>query len=251
MPTMNSHADPVRSEPFVLSSNDVRASPPRIRRWTSGLGAIALLFGCAACESARAPSAPSRPTNEAPVSTPPDATWPFRFVPPSQPAPNSPTDPTVGRYTLDLVIGSDCAAVPEGERHRTYTADIDSIDGTTYVVRLYDAVFLDGSTCNDARLPNDGTPVCNRFLASRTDDSLVLDFSGPEFDDFNGNLIYERLSNLRVLEMAGHATGPVQGGMIAATGSITASYWRGFPGVAGSSYSVCQSASLRMIFARK
>lgn len=244
MCTMSHSHETVRSEPPVLSPDQVRDRRPRVpRRRTCALGAVVLLFPCAACDSARAPSAPSPATNEAVVSTPTAVPTPaFRFVPSPQAAPSSPTDPIVGRYTLDLAIGSNCPSIPEGERDRTYTADIASVDETTYVVTLFDAAFLEGP-CSEGRFPKDGTRVCNRFLASRTDESSVLGFSWGWYDDWNRSVV-EQLSNGRWLTMAaGHATGPVQGATIAATGSISVSYW-----MDGDS---CDEQSLRMSFTRR
>jgi hypothetical protein len=76
---------------------------------------------------------------------------------------------------------------------------------------------------------------------------MFFDILGPENDNFNGNLIYERLPDGKWIEIYGSATGPVRDGRIVSRGSAGVSYWQGYPGE-GSSYSVCQSDNFRLTF---
>jgi hypothetical protein len=207
-----------------------------------GRSVVVLLLALSACTS---PTAPERP-GVLPAPPPP----PFGGgLPAPQPPPSSPTDPIVRRYRLDLAIGSGlgCESVPENARHRGYTADIHSTGDASYIVKLYGAVFLAiGLNCFDRRLPQTGTPICHQFLASRTGDSMFLDILGPEFDDFNGNLIYEQLPDGKWIEIHGSATGPLRDGTIDARGNVRLSYWSGFP--ARSTYTTCHSDEFRLTF---
>ena len=75
---------------------------------------------------------------------------------------------------------------------------------------------------------------------------MSFDLSGPENDNFNGNLIYERLPDGKWIEVNARATGSVQTGRVVATGQVALSYWAGFPG--RSSYSVCRSDDFVLTF---
>ena len=182
-----------------------------------GLGGIALLFAVAACESTP-PTAPNLPvtTQMSPL--------------PAPPMPDSSTDPIVGRYKLDLSMGTGCDSVPQAAKRRTYEATIekrapstgaDSLAGTSYVVTLGEAKFLSGLICTFApsRLG------CNQFLATReAGDILRFDLIN-ENDDGHGGHIVEQLPPGTWIELMGSATGRMQeqGGMITATGD--ASVW--------------------------
>jgi hypothetical protein len=202
---------------------------------------IALLFVVTACESHLPPgTAPSpRPTESAPPAPNPPA--------PSPPLPS--TDPIVGRYTLNLALGSECASLPEAARTRTYAASIDpAAGGTGYVVTLAEASFLSGSICNFAP----SGLGCNQFLASRSEDVLRFDLIN-ENDDGHGGHIVERIPPGTWMELIGSATGRLQDGGITATGS--ASIWycptnTGYP-FPCNSYVGCKSDDLRLTFTRR
>jgi hypothetical protein len=174
-----------------------------------GLGGIALLVAVTGCESSHPPpTAPNPPPTMmgSPIPTPPE--------------PSAPTDSIVGRYKLDLTVGSECGAVPDAARSRTYTATIDSTGGTNYVVTLSDASFLSGPICTAApsRLG------CHQFQASRAGDLLRFDLIN-ENDDGHGGHIVEQIPPGTWIELTGSGTGRMQGqdGTITASGS--ASVW--------------------------
>ncbi len=195
------------------------------------------------------PTVPTLPTPPTPLPPVPPGVGGVFVAAPMTP-PSSATDPTVGRYRLALAVGSSCESFPEVTRHRTYTADIDSTGATTYAVTLYDASFLHSVACHDLRFSGKKGPVCNQFLASRVEDSLLFDFLPHEDDNWTGNIIYEQLPDSPTwIEMEGSATGRLQNGAIMARGRITQSYWLGSPG--RSSYSVCRSEDLSLNFTRR
>jgi hypothetical protein len=179
------------------------------------------------------------------------------FVPAPAVPPSSPTDPIVGRYTLDLVIGSRsglrCETVPEHARRRTYTADIHA-HGDSYAVQLYDATFLAdgprvGYGCHDRRLPVDSFyAICHQFLITRDGSETLFVNIEPE-DEWRGSEIWEVLvQDGRLLEIGGQATGTARDGRIEAAGTGGLWYGNGLP---ATNLSACGPGDLYLQFARR
>ena len=216
---------------------------------------VALFLVLAGCDSPTTPTAPelTSPIPDTRLPLPVDAAN-VVFVPAPAVPPSSATDPIVGRYTLDLVIGSRsgprCETVPEHARRRTYTADIHA-HGDSYAVQLYDATFLADGTrvgygCRDRRLPVDG--VCHQFLITRDGSETLFVNIVPE-DEWRGSEIWEVLvQDGRLLQIHGQATGTARDGRIEAAGTGGLWYGNGLPATISSG---CGPGDLYLNFARR
>jgi hypothetical protein len=154
----------------------------------------------------------------------------------------------VGRYRLELAIGPDCGSLPDSARSRTYTADIASSGGTSYVVTLSGSNFLSGPICTLApsRLG------CDQFLLSRSEDLLRAELIN-ENDDGHGGHIVEEIPPGSWIEVIGSATGRMQDGTITATGTASVWYCPSNPGYPFPCHSFrgCRSDQLRLTFSRQ
>jgi hypothetical protein len=213
---------------------------------------VTLGLGCSS------PSAPESASSSVPATSPavppPVAAANVVFMPAPAQVPGSPNDPIVGRYTLDVLIGTRsglrCELVPEHATRRRYTADIHDV-GNTYAVTLYDATFLkDAATvsygCRDRRLPRTG--ICNQFLISPESDSTLRVTIEPE-DEWRGSEIWEfMVQESRLLQIHGLATGLADDGRIEAAGRGGLWYGNGLP---ASVYSSCGPGDLHLNFVRR
>jgi hypothetical protein len=207
---------------------------------------FSLVFGAlvlAACD--RPPQAPS------PV-TPPQASIP-PTVPPPTPAPTPPPTGSaiIGLYTLTLTIGSSCTAVPDNERTRKYTASIDDSGSGRYVVTLGDAAFLNGPICTfgSGRFSGIG---CHQFFAGEDIDTANF-FLENNNDEAHGGHIVEQTSSGTWMEIIGNATGRLNSSSMEASGTGIVWYCpvpMGYP-YPCISHTGCQSADIRLTFARK
>lgn len=168
---------------------------------------------------------------------------------PSPTAP-SPQDALIGNFTLTLIAGVECAAIPEAARTRRYLASFDATGSGQYVVTLTDATFLTGPICTagSARFAGVG---CHQFFASRQGDTVQFDLANNN-DEAHGGHIVEQLSPGTWLEIIGNGTGRLQGSTIAATGM--ASLWycpsaRAYP-FPCFDFVGCPSGTLQLTFTR-
>jgi len=187
---------------------------------------------------------------------------PTRVVPPQATPPGASanpgalgTDPSgrsiVGSYTLTLDLGSGCAALPEAERTRRYTAAIDDSGGGRYVVTLSDATFLTGPICTagSGHLSGFG---CHQFLASRDGDTVQFFLENDNADAHGGHIVEQSPSGTWV-EIVGRAVGRLDRSSIEASGTSTVWYC-GTPSsypFPCSSFVSCDSTDMRMTLARK
>jgi len=187
---------------------------------------------------------------------PPQAPTPF--VPPAASAPPSgllnPSHPLAGRYTLTLDIGSQCAALPEAEKTRTYSAAIDYASDGRYVVTLGNATFLTGPICTSGSRHFSGIG-CNQFFASEAIDTINL-FLENNNDEAHGGHIVEQLSSGTWMEVIGSASGRISSyplSSVEASGTGTVWYCRtpsGYP-FPCSSVASCGSTDLRLTLTRR
>lgn len=134
------------------------------------------------------PAAPS-PVPE----RPPSASGPPNPVPPANPGGN--VNPASGVYGLTLTIGSECAAVPDAEKIRKYTARLDDDGSGRYVVTLGEASFMQAPGC---------IPLgCNQFRAVEEADTIrfILD---PE-NEWHGGYITDEDDVRNVADYPGAA----------------------------------------------
>jgi hypothetical protein len=232
---------------------------PAVRLYRAGLLVLLNLQGISCHHSPPMPSenplsgAPSSPTPpQSPPSLPVDPANVVSLPAPAA-APSSTTDPIVGRYTLEIVAGSDsspsCAAVPDYAKGRTYTADIHDLGGS-YAVKLYDATFLrDGPRidygCSDRRLPSGG--ICHQFLMLR-EGNVTVSVTMTSEDDWRGSEIWEVLPDGYLLQIHGRATGSVGRGRIEASGTGGVWYGNGLP---ASNVAGCSQGDLHLNFTRR
>ena len=109
-----------------------------------------------------------------------------------------------GPYTLTLDIGSTCPVVPQEERIRKYTAQLDD-SSATKVLTLSDATFLNGPICTGGSRRFAGIG-CDQFFASEDLDTMQF-FLENNNDEAHGGHIVERLSSGGWVEIIGSATG--------------------------------------------
>ena len=204
-------------------------------RWIA-LYVIALtIVTFAACDS--------HPQSPTPLTPP-------AVMPPPSAQPHPPGT-LAGLYTLTLNIGSGCAAVPEAERTRTYTATIEYTSGGRYVVTLSDAMFLTGSICTAGSRHFSGIG-CHQFFASEDIDTVHF-FLENNNDEAHGGHIVERLSSGTWLEIIGYADGKLDFSSIEASGTSSVWYCRTpssypFP---CSNFVGCGSSDMRLTLTRK
>jgi hypothetical protein len=174
-----------------------------------------------------------------------------------KPAVTSPSaaDPILGTYTLTLSAGSECTAVPEVARHRTYTARITGIP-QRYVVTLSDATFA-----TDSRSPgycNERSGLgCNQFTAIASPDGAELHFQlvhnserlDNEFGGYGGTIV-ELIGPDARLEVYGRGSGRVDALSIAATVSGNLWYCSPIDGCDVWERS-CQTTNLQLSFTRR
>ena len=221
---------------------------------------VAVLIGstgvAAACGAS--PSAPSTPPMVTPFVTPSpglpvNVANVIALSAPGTP-PSSPTDPLVGRYTLDIesasTAGTRCTSIPSQARRRAYTADIHPFR-TYYAVKLYDGTFLRddtrvGYSCSDSRLENGG--ICNQFILQRGEGSSLSIVMENE-DERRGGQIWEVLvSEIQLLAVFGAATGSFDDGRISATGNGGLWYGNGLP---ASVFAGCDRGAMTWSFRRR
>lgn len=168
------------------------------------------------------------------------------------PAPaRSAANPLLGRYELEIVAeartGAQCDAVPASALRRTYTADVQEVNGH-FAVKLYGARFLaDGPFvsygCRDPRLPQSGLAVCHQFVLSGHANALNLTLE--PLDEWRGSEIVESLPDGFLLAITGRATGAARDGRIEAVGTGTLWYGNGLP---ATQFHSCTSGDLRFTF---
>lgn len=194
------------------------------------------------------PVGPSQALGNAPAPSPSPNPAPPNPPPPG-PVPG--THPLAGVYTLELNIGSACAAVPAAEKTRRYTATIDYASEGRYVVTLSDATFLSGPICTAATGRFSGIG-CHQFFASEDIDTALL-FLENNNDEAHGGHIVERLSSGAWVEIIGSASGRYGPSSIEAAG--TGSVWycptpSAYP-FPCSNYAFCQPTDITLRFNRK
>jgi hypothetical protein len=106
---------------------------------------------------------------------------------------------------MTLSLGSTCAAVPQTERIRKYSASIAYLEGGRHVVTLSDATFLRGPICTSGsgRFAGIG---CHQFFASEDIDNASF-FLENNNDEAHGGHIVEQLASGAWLEIIGGAGG--------------------------------------------
>jgi hypothetical protein len=128
----------------------------------------------------------------------------------------------VGSYTVTLQIAPSCTVVPEADRVRRYSAQIDPArDSGRYLVTLTGSTFLSGPICTagSGRFAGIG---CNQFLASEDIDTMSV-FLENNNDEAHGGHIAERTASGTWLEIIGGAGGKIGAATTELAG--TASVW--------------------------
>jgi hypothetical protein len=212
---------------------------------------MALLILTLGCSSPAQPTAPpvtgsSEPSPSAPTTT---------FLPAPASPPVAPTDPLVGRYTLEIDAGARsgerCDLVPDAATRRTFTADVHRLESGHAVVRLYDAKFLADSPsvgygCLGLGTPTAGFEPCHQFSLAGDPEALVANMTAP--DDWRDNEIWEAMPNGYLLQIHGQATGRAVDGRLEMVGTGGLWYGNGLP---ASTFSGCRSDALRLTFTRR
>jgi hypothetical protein len=169
---------------------------------------LVALVGCDGHPPVPTALGPSQATAPPGAPTPPGASGPSPY-----------SDPLAGEYSLTLSIGSGCAAVPEAEKTRTYSATIDYADRGLYVVTLSGGTFLTGSVCTagSGRFAGIG---CHQFFASEDIDTVQF-FLENNNDEAHGGHIVEQLASGAWLEITGYAGGKLDLSSMEAAGTGT------------------------------
>ena len=129
----------------------------------------------------------------------------------------SPPEALIGRFTLTLTAGAECAAIPDAAKTRRYLASIDATGDEKYVVTLSDATFLTGPICTAGSTRFAGVG-CHQFFASRQDDVVQFDLANNN-DEAHGGHIVEQLSLGTWLEIIGNGTGRLHASTICGNGN--------------------------------
>jgi hypothetical protein len=213
------------------------------RMVTASLLAFAVTFVTACGANSPALTMPSQAAPSPPqlsstfVPAPPQS----QFIPAPVP-PASSTDRIVGQYGLTLSVGSECAAVPEFARDRSYTATINSSTTGGYVITLSDAFFLQDPICG-------ASGVCNEFVATREADAMGFQATSKD-DESDAGEIWELIPPGMWLQVRGSAVGQIQGSRIDA--SLDGGLWY-CPGQAipCRSFVACHSSNMKLVFTRR
>lgn len=188
------------------------------------------------------------------TSQTPTSPGPQQSVPsPGTPGAPAPDNGSAGiAYDMTLDIGSECAAVPEAERTRPYTAVFNRATPNN-VVTLSGATFLGGPICTAGSGRYSGIG-CHQFFASEDIDTVLFWLENNN-DEAHGGHIVEQTASGTWLEIIGAASGrgPIGASTIEATGTSTIWYCRTplaypFPCPA---VAACNSNDMRLTFTRK
>jgi hypothetical protein len=231
---------------------------PEMRSGTPALVLFLMVFTVAACDEllprpAPVPSsnvpAPNVPAPPSPAPPGPPTGSAVRLTTPG--APTSTTDPIIGQYQLDVVVGPQCSSIPEEVRNRSYIATV-TLKGN-YLISLSEGSFLHDASCQQSGPPSgliETPPVCNQMVSAFDDfrDGYIW-FAFSQKWPYHSKPIVERLAGGAWLEVDGTASGPLQGQTPTAVGPVTLSYWFGEP--VGSSYATCRSDDARLVFTRR